>query len=85
MVLAQLPPPQKALTVLILLSSLSLQQVAGVVAVDLDELYRQDKTAGLSATLPADMVRWEPAQETPKLAELLLINPFGITLEEMQP
>ena len=62
-----------------------IQQVAGVVAVDLDELYRQDKTAGLSATLPAEMVRWEPAQETPKLAELLLINPFGITLEEMQP
>jgi predicted phage baseplate assembly protein len=66
-----------------------IQRVAGVVAVDLEQLYRPDNVpdnaqANYSAILEAAPVRWEAKDETPQLAELLLINPLGIDLEEMK-
>lgn len=62
-----------------------IQTVPGVVAVDLDELYRVDKTEPFfSPVLFAERVRWEVNQAEPLLAELLLLNPAGVTLEEVK-
>ncbi len=62
-----------------------IQQVAGVVAVDLDTLYLPPATGGLNQVLPATIAHWNVAKQTIEPAELLLINPVGITLLEMQP
>jgi predicted phage baseplate assembly protein len=60
--------------------------VAGVVAVDLDALYRvTDDASGsgsLGVLLPAATARWEAGGVAE--AELLLLNPAGIDLREMQ-
>ena len=60
--------------------------VAGVVAVDLDALYRvTDDASGTGspgALLPAATARWEAGGIA--AAELLLVNPAGIELREMQ-
>ncbi|MBI2852509.1 MAG: putative baseplate assembly protein [Chloroflexi bacterium] len=71
-----------------------LQQVAGVTAVDLDKLYLTDAAyvndtlLGPSQTqpppvLPSLIARWPEGGAFQK-AVLLLINPFGITLEEQE-
>ncbi|MGB3752515.1 MAG: putative baseplate assembly protein [Parerythrobacter sp.] len=64
-----------------------MQSVAGVVSVDLDQLYR---TALIGSTqhlpahyLPAATTTWNGQQTV--LAELLLINPAGINLEVIKP
>lgn len=63
-----------------------IQRVAGVVALDLEQLYRLDGPQPSPSTiLEAALVRWEAQEEAPQLAELLLINPLGIGLEEMLP
>jgi len=63
--------------------------VAGVLAVDLDELlpYTDDPVPAdpAAAAVPAFGARWDAAARTPLPAELLLINPAGIELEEMAP
>jgi predicted phage baseplate assembly protein len=71
-----------------------IQGVNGVEAVDLDQLYRyQDNEVPPAPTaqvipdpplLTAERARWDDATQEMKLAELLLINPVGITLEEMK-
>jgi hypothetical protein len=61
-----------------------IQQVAGVVAVDLDTLYLPPATGGLNQVLPATIAHWNAAKQTIEPAELLMINPVGITLLEMQ-
>ncbi|MEL7067745.1 MAG: putative baseplate assembly protein [Cyanobacteria bacterium J06581_3] len=62
-----------------------MQAVSGVVAVDLDQLYRSEEAAPNNSLpvsyLPAAAARWNAQQGTPTPAELLLINPAGITLE----
>jgi predicted phage baseplate assembly protein len=63
-----------------------IQGVPGVVAVTLEQFYRLDKPEpDLGPILDAAPVRWDASDDTPQLAELLLINPLGIVLEEMQP
>lgn len=63
-----------------------IQNVPGVVAVDLVQLYRVDQpTPDFNQVLIADRVRWEVDQAEPLLAELLLLNPAGVTLEEVKP
>ena len=63
-----------------------IQWVTGVVALDLEQLYRLDGPQPSPSTiLEAALVRWEAQEEAPQLAELLLINPLGIGLEEMLP
>jgi hypothetical protein len=62
-----------------------IQQVPGVVAVDLDTLYLPPATGGLNQVLPATIAHWNAAKQKIEPAELLLINPVGITLLEMQP
>ncbi len=61
--------------------------VAGVVAVDLDELllYTDDPVPGdpAATAVPAFGARWDAATRTALPAELLLINPAGVVLEEM--
>lgn len=63
-----------------------LHGVAGVVAVDLNDLYRVDETGAGAATLgmllPAAAARWEDGNVA--FAELLLVNPAGIELQEME-
>ncbi len=62
-----------------------IQRAAGVVAADLEQLYRLDGLPGPSTIIEAAQVHWEAQEEAPQPAELLLINPFGIGLEEMLP
>ncbi|MGH8720341.1 MAG: putative baseplate assembly protein [Burkholderiales bacterium] len=63
--------------------------VSGVVAVDLDELlpYTDDPVpADPAATaVPAFGARWDAAARAALPAELLLINPAGVVIEEMAP
>ncbi len=63
--------------------------VPGVLAVDLDELlpYTDDPVpADPAATaVPAFGARWDAATRAALPAELLLINPAGVVLEEMAP
>jgi hypothetical protein len=67
----------------------SIHKVAGVLAVDLDELLpytdapaRADPAA---TAVPAFGARWDAVAGAALPAELLLINPAGIVLEEMAP
>jgi len=72
-----------------------IQGVSGVDAVDLDQLYRyQDDEAPPPPTvqlipdpplLTAEPARWNETTGEVALTELLLINPVGITVEEMKP
>jgi predicted phage baseplate assembly protein len=66
-----------------------IHSVAGVLAVDLDELlpYTDDPVpADPAATaVPAFGARWDSAQRAALPAELLLINPAGVVLKEMTP
>jgi predicted phage baseplate assembly protein len=70
-----------------------IHSVAGVVATDLDQLYRYRENEAppdpeveiTPEVLEAVPVRWDEAAKTFHLAELLLINPVGITLTEMTP
>jgi hypothetical protein len=72
---------------------MAIHGVAGVVAADLDQLYRYredeappDPAAEIAPELlEAASVRWHEADKTFQPAELLLINPAGITLTEMTP
>lgn len=64
-----------------------IQQVPGIVYVDLNKLYLTDDAAGPSQTRPAAVLaaqnaRW-PEGGTLERAQLLLINPVGIALEEI--
>jgi hypothetical protein len=60
-----------------------IQKVPGVVATDLDYLYRVTDPVGLRQVLPAAIARWQGNDIQP--AQLLLLNPAGITLVEMKP
>ncbi|HEY0099335.1 MAG TPA: putative baseplate assembly protein [Pyrinomonadaceae bacterium] len=59
-----------------------MQRVAGVVAVDVDELYRTGETATLNTRLPAAAPRAGSRQAAP--AELLTLDPGALALEVMQ-
>jgi predicted phage baseplate assembly protein len=65
-----------------------IHDVDGVLAVDLDQLYLSTDPAGPSQTEPETVLASALAtlndDNTVALAELLLINPLGITLEEME-
>ena len=56
-----------------------IQPVAGVIAVDLDQLHRTDKPVALMNYVGAAIARYSAGYIAP--AELLLINPVGINLE----
>jgi len=61
----------------------TIQRTPGVVFVDLDSLHRFDLTPSLpvDGLLTADEVTWpDDAAEPSALAQLLLINPLGVTL-----
>jgi predicted phage baseplate assembly protein len=61
----------------------AIQQVQGVVAVDIDSFYpAEDAAASLRQSIPARPARWEAG--APVAAELLMIDPDGITLVEMK-
>jgi predicted phage baseplate assembly protein len=60
-----------------------IQKVRGVVATDLDRLYRVTDSPGLHQVLPSTSARWQGTDIQP--AQLLLLNPAGITLVEMKP
>ncbi len=64
-----------------------LHRIEGVIAVDLDALFRVDEsgsgTPTASVLLLAGNAQWDTDHVA--LAELLLVNPAGITLVEMQP
>jgi len=49
------------------------------------ELFRVDQpTPAFNQVLAAERVRWDVNQAEPLLAELLLLNPAGVTLEEVK-
>lgn len=58
-----------------------MQQVKGVVAVDLDKLYFDGAAATLKQRLPANIAHWNVNKIAP--AELLTINTNGISLTEI--
>ncbi len=60
-----------------------IQQVPGVVAVDLDRLYRVTDAPSLHPVLPALIARVQNKELQP--AQLLLLNPADVTLTEMKP
>lgn len=65
-------------------------RVAGVVAVDLEELAPSAGPAAAAsdpaaAAVPAFAARWDEAAGGPRAAELLTINPAGIEIEETGP
>jgi predicted phage baseplate assembly protein len=68
-----------------------IHEVAGVVAVDLDVLAAYSEETNVSASaagtqpVVAHRARWQSAASQVEPAELLLINPVGIELEELLP
>ena len=64
-----------------------IQSVEGVVFVDLDELHRFDHPTPVlpeNGVLIASGITWpDTASEPTSLAQLLLINPLGITLSQL--
>ncbi|NEP19054.1 MAG: putative baseplate assembly protein, partial [Leptolyngbya sp. SIO4C1] len=58
----------------------AIQSVAGVIAVDLDALYRLGTSKRLSQTLLAETARWNAQTSEVEPAQLLLINPAGIQI-----
>lgn len=61
-----------------------IQEVKGMVAVDLDELYLAGEANILNSYLPARRGRWDRQQNQPAPAELLTLSPDGMTLVEMK-
>jgi len=64
------------------------QAVPGVIAVDLTQLYRTGDPSGPSQTeplpfLPVLPARWDNLAGAIQPAQLLLLNPLGVTLTEM--
>jgi ligand-binding sensor domain-containing protein len=57
-----------------------IQAIPGVVAVDLDALYRLGTAKALLDQLPAVVAHWDDTAQRVQPARLLLINPQGITL-----
>jgi len=60
-----------------------IQQIEGVIAVDLDALYLSSDSSDFNSLIPAQIARVENGKIL--LAQLLLINPIGFTLTENQP
>ena len=60
-----------------------IQQIEGVIAVDLDALYLSSDSADFNSLLPVQIAR--VINGNILVAQLLLINPIGITLTEIQP
>jgi photosystem II stability/assembly factor-like uncharacterized protein len=58
----------------------AIQAVQGIIAVDLDTLYRRDATRHLEQLLPARPARLDPDTNQIRPAQLLLLNPAGIVL-----
>jgi hypothetical protein len=61
----------------------AIQQIEGVVAVDLDSLYRDGQAAALNPVLVAGLANRIGSTYFP--AELLIVHPFGVELTEMIP
>lgn len=61
-----------------------IQEVKGIVAVDLDELFLTGEAKILNSFLPARRGRWDQQQNHPAPSELLTLSPDGITLAEMK-
>jgi ligand-binding sensor domain-containing protein len=59
----------------------AMQAIAGVVAVDLDALYRFGFSRASNSVLTATPAYWNQAENTIYPAQLLLINPIGIDLK----
>ncbi|GAB4180472.1 MAG: hypothetical protein Fur006_14630 [Coleofasciculaceae cyanobacterium] len=59
----------------------AMQAIAGVVAVDLDALYRFGFSRASNSVLTATSAYWNSAENTIYPAQLLLINPIGIDLK----
>jgi ligand-binding sensor domain-containing protein len=57
-----------------------IQAIPGVVAVDLDALYRLGTAKTLLDVVPAELARWDETTQMIHPARLLLINPQGIIL-----
>ena len=60
-----------------------LQGVAGVVAVDVDRLYRADRDAGLAARIPSDLPVPFSHVDLVLPAEMLTLDPGPVTLENL--
>ncbi|BAY08537.1 putative baseplate assembly protein [Calothrix sp. NIES-2098] len=58
-----------------------IQNITGVVAVDLDALYRQQFSKTLADSIPALLARFDVTTNQIKPAQLLLLNPKGMTLK----
>ncbi len=58
----------------------TIQQIEGVVAVDLDALYKLGSSKDLQQSLTADLASWDEENDIAKPAQLLLINPQDIKL-----
>lgn len=58
----------------------TLQSVEGVIAVDLDALYRRDRARSLDPAVPVALARWDAEKRQILPAQLLTINPAGIRL-----
>ena len=58
-----------------------IQNVPGVVAVDLDNLYRSEQPSTLNDTIVASRATWD--EDVLEPAELLTLHPAGIVLTEM--
>ncbi|MBD2099870.1 putative baseplate assembly protein [Leptolyngbya sp. FACHB-261] len=64
----------------------AIQAIAGVVAVDLDALYRLGFSKTLEKVLPASPARWNASNRQVQPAQLLLLNAAGVTLSaELTP
>jgi ligand-binding sensor domain-containing protein len=58
----------------------TIQSIGGVVAVDLDALHRLDKPRSLEQSLPAASATWDAVNNRILPAQLLTLNPAGISL-----
>jgi photosystem II stability/assembly factor-like uncharacterized protein len=58
----------------------TIQSIGGVVAVDLDALHRLDKPRSLEQFLPAAAATWDATNNRILPAQLLTLNPAGISL-----
>ena len=58
----------------------TIQRVEGVVAVDLDALYKRGTSRGLEKSLSAALARWDEEQNQALPAQLLLLNTQNISL-----
>jgi predicted phage baseplate assembly protein len=61
----------------------AIQEVDGVTAADLDALHFSSHAPGPASRLPAHTAHWSLSEVAP--AELITLNPNGITLTEMEP